>query len=190
MPLIANAVRLVQEIGDAGAVVSQLDLERRKLAEKAVGRLAGYDSVVTISNSSAVTDTLKLSGIRSAQVVVAGPDDEGHATVRILRRAGLSARAVLVSDIDAEIGLVGCDAVFSDGSFVNRRGTAALARELAPLVLLVLAESLKRVDGDAPKTWPEPELFEIVGPMANIQVLAADWARSGRGSAPGAPRRR
>lgn len=108
------------------------------------------------------------------KVVVAGPDDEGYAMVRILRRAGMSAKAVLVSDSDADIGVVGCDAVFTDGSFINRRGTADLAAHLRPRVLLVLAESLKRVDHEAPETSPEPELFEMVRPSANIQILAGD----------------
>ena len=97
--------------------------------------------------------------------------------VRILRRAGISANAVSVSESDAAIGLVGCDAVFTDGSFVNRLGTAAMATQLAPRVLLVLAESLKRVDSPAPATWPEPDLFEIVRPSANIHILAADSKR-------------
>lgn len=43
-----------------------------------------------------------------------------------------------------------------------------------PRVLLVLAEPLKRVTYDAPDTWPEPDLFEIVEQAANIQFLAQD----------------
>ena len=174
MPLIANAVRLALEIGDPQIVLTQLGLERQRVAKRAAAALIGYTSGVTISNSSAVADTLKSAGIHSMKVVVAGSDDEGHAMVRILRRAGMSAKAVLVSDSDADIGIVGCDAVFTDGSFINRRGTAELARRLRPRVLLVLAESLKRVDHAAPETWPEPELFELVRPSANIQILAGD----------------
>jgi hypothetical protein len=56
MPLIANVVRLAQQIGDTRVVVTQLDLERRRLAERAAAALVGYNSAVTISNSSAVAD--------------------------------------------------------------------------------------------------------------------------------------
>jgi hypothetical protein len=177
MPLIGIAVSLALQIGDPEAVIKRLERERRKVAERAAEALVGYTSGVTISNSSAVANALRLSAIRNTQVVVAGPADEGYAMVKLLRRAGISAKAVSVGESDAAIGLVGCDALFTDGSFVNRLGTAELARQLAPRVVLVLAESLKWVDHAAPTAWPEPELFEIVRPAANIQIISVDLRR-------------
>jgi hypothetical protein len=66
---------------------------------------------------------------------------------------------VSFAELDAEIAVVGCDAVFDDGSFVNRRGTKALVERLPTLVLV---DRWKRIGGPPPHSWPMPELFELV----------------------------
>jgi translation initiation factor 2B subunit (eIF-2B alpha/beta/delta family) len=144
------------------------------MASAARLELVGYTSVVTISNSSTVADALKLAALPLITVVVASPADEGHAMVSTLREAGMAAEAVAPGHFDADVGLVGCDAVFTDGSFVNRRGTADLAARLMPRVVFVLADPLRRLDHEAPDTWPEPDLFEIVPSAVNIRILADD----------------
>lgn len=171
MPVVAAAVRLALQTGAPEAVLAQMDIDRRRVAERAAEMLGGHTSGATISNSSTVADALKLAALPSIKVVVAGPLDEGHAMVTLLAAAGLSAAAVPLDHADADIGLVGCDAVFTDGSFVNRRGTAELVKRLMPHLVLVLAEPLKQLDHAAPKGWSEPDLFEIVRPSANVQIL-------------------
>jgi len=92
-------------------------------------------------------------------VLVDGPADEGHALVADLRAAGLRADAMSLIDLDAEVAVVGCDAVFDDGSFINRRGTAALVGRFPTLVLV---DRWKRVGGPPPERVLKPELFELI----------------------------
>jgi hypothetical protein len=93
------------------------------------------------------------------QVVVSDPADEGHALVSDLRAAGLRADTVTLDAVDADVAVVSCDAVFDDGTFVNRRGTKALVDRLPTLVLV---DRWKRIGGPPPHSWPRPELFELV----------------------------
>jgi hypothetical protein len=85
----------------------------------------------------------------------------------------LPAVGVDIGSVEAEIAVVGCDAVFDDGTFVNRRGTAALVKHLHPRPVLVLTERWKRVSGPPPIEWPEPDLFEIVAYEENVELLSA-----------------
>jgi translation initiation factor 2B subunit (eIF-2B alpha/beta/delta family) len=170
MPAIAAAVEAALESGDVAAVLRRADAERRRVAERAAARLRGR-IVATISNSSLVTRALIKARPRRTEVAVEGERDEGHLLLSELRANGLPCVLASVVDLDAEIAAVGCDAVFPDGAFVNRRGTAALVARMAPRPVLVLTERWKRVEGPAPAEWPEPDLFEIVSPAANIELL-------------------
>lgn len=84
---------------------------------------------------------------------------------------GIDAAAVSLDAVEAELGVLGCDALFAAGAFVNRRGSAALIDRLAPRAVLVLGERWKEVGGPAPVAWPRPELFEVVAPRAGVEVL-------------------
>jgi translation initiation factor 2B subunit (eIF-2B alpha/beta/delta family) len=158
MPAIAAAVHEAMAAGDVRAVIRRADAERRRVARSAM-RALRRRRVATISNSSLVARALVYASPMHVQVVVRGPADEGHALVADLRAAGLSADPVSFAELDAEIAVVGCDAVFDDGSFVNRRGTKALVERLPTLVLV---DRWKRVGGPPPHSWPMPELFELV----------------------------
>jgi translation initiation factor 2B subunit (eIF-2B alpha/beta/delta family) len=158
MPAIAAAVAEAMEAGDVRAVIRRADAERRRVARSAM-RALRRRRVATISNSSLVARALVYSSPISVQVVVSGPADEGHALVFDLRAAGLRADAIALDALDAEIAVVGCDAVFEDGTFVNRRGTKALVDRLPTLVLV---DRWKRIGGPPPRGWPRPELFELV----------------------------
>ena len=173
MPLIAHVAAAAVEAGDTGPVRRRLAEDRRALVSAAIAELAGHDHVVTISHSSAVAEALEAARPHLVEVVVAGASDEGHELVSRLAAAGLDVAAVVVTDISAGIGIVGSDAWFEDGAFVNRRGTAALAEAVAPGLLLVLAEPLKRLDAPSPEAWPEPDLFELVPPLANVRFTRA-----------------
>jgi hypothetical protein len=158
MPAIAAAVAEAMEAGDVRAVIRRADSERRRVARSAIRTLARR-RVATISNSSLVARALVYASPVYVQVLVEGPADEGHALVADLRAAGLNAGAATLATLDAEVGVVGCDAVFDDGTFVNRRGTRALVDRLPTLVLV---DRWKRVGGPAPASWPLPELFELI----------------------------
>lgn len=158
MPAIAGAVSEALAAGDARLVIRRADAERRRVARAAMRSLRRR-RVATISNSSLVARALVYAGPLMVQVVVDEPADEGHALVADLRAAGLRADAVSLADLDAEIAVVGCDAVFDDGSFINRRGTAALVERFPTLVLV---DRWKRVGGPRPTSWPHPELFELI----------------------------
>jgi hypothetical protein len=158
MPAIAAAVNEALEEGDVRRVIRRADAERRRVARAAM-RTLRRRRVATISNSSLVARALVYASPRSVQVVVSGPKDEGHLLVRDLVAAGLSAVAVPMSRLDAEIAVVGCDAVFDDGSFINRRGTRKLVDRLPTLVL---ADRWKRIGGPPPARWPAPDRFELI----------------------------
>jgi hypothetical protein len=158
MPAIAGAVSEALTAGDVRLVIRRADAERRRVARAAMRSLRRR-RVATISNSSLVARALVYAGPVRVQVLVDGPADEGHALVADLRAAGLRADAMSLVEMDAEVAVVGCDAVFDDGSFINRRGTAALVDRFPTLVLV---DRWKRVGGPPPASWPLPELFELV----------------------------
>jgi hypothetical protein len=158
MPAIAAAVAEAMEAGDVRTVIRRADAERRRVARSAM-RTLRRRRVATISNSSLVARALVYAGPIWVQVVVSGPADEGHVLVSDLQAAGLRAHAVALDSLDADIAVVGCDAVFDDGTFVNRRGTKALIDRLPTLVL---ADRWKRIGGPPPRSWPRPDVFELV----------------------------
>jgi len=158
MPAIATAVTEAMESGDVRAVIRRADSERRRVARSAIRALARR-RVATISNSSLVARALVYASPASVQVLVDGPDDEGHVLLFDLLAAGLRASPATLAELEAEIAVVGCDAVFDDGTFVNRLGTRALVDRLPTLVLV---DRWKRVGGPAPASWPRPELFELI----------------------------
>jgi translation initiation factor 2B subunit (eIF-2B alpha/beta/delta family) len=171
MPAIAAAVREALGSEDPKAVLRRADRERRQLAEVAASRLGGK-TVVTISNSSLVARAVLKARPPQTEVVLQDADDEGRLLVAELHLNGLAARTVSLGEVAAEIAVIGSDAVFDDGAFVNRRGTASLIERMRTLPVLVLTERWKRVPGPAPLEWPEADLFEIVQPADNVVLLA------------------
>lgn len=165
LPAIEAAVAEALEAGDVRAVIRRADAERRRVARAAM-RVLRRKRVATISNSSLVERALVYASPLSVQVMVSGPGDEGHVLVANLKADGVKAVAADLAEIVAEIAVVGCDAVFDDGSFINRRGTLALADRFPTIVLV---DRWKRIGGPPPKTWPSPDLFELV-PGDRIQA--------------------
>ncbi len=168
MPALEAAVMEALEVGNVRAVLERADAERRAMAAEAVSLLEGSDRVATISNSSFVARVLVKARPPLVEVVVGGRGDEGHLMVRELRTTGIDARPVRRPS--APVAVVGCDAVFADGAFVNRRGTSTLVAA-TPLVI-VLGERWKRLPGPAPGSWPQPRMFEIVSPAPNVRLLS------------------
>jgi translation initiation factor 2B subunit (eIF-2B alpha/beta/delta family) len=167
MPALAAAAHEALAVGDVRAVLRHADAERRHVAAEAANRLRGQAAVATISNSSLVTRALVLLRPPLVEVVVESERDEGHLLLAELAATGVTARGV--TRPAAPVAVVGCDAVFADGGFVNRRGTARVVAELPEV--LVLTERWKRVGGPTPAAWPAPELFEVVRPSANVRFV-------------------
>jgi hypothetical protein len=167
MPALAAAAREALTERDVRSVVQRADAERRHVAAKAADRLRGRAAVATISNSSLVARALVLLRPPLVEVVVEGWRDEGHLLLSELAATGVTARAV--GRPAAAVAVVGCDAVFADGGFVNRRGTGRLVADLPEV--LVLTERWKRVAGGTPAAWPTPELFEIVRKSPNVRFV-------------------
>lgn len=172
MPAIAAALNEALESGDPKAVLRRADAERRRVAEMAARKLKGW-KVATISNSSLVARALLNARPLLTQVVLGDERDEGALLLAELHANRVPAVGVDIGSVAAEIAVVGCDAVFDDGTFVNRRGTAALVKHLHPRPVLVLTERWKRVSGPPPIEWPEPDLFEIVAYEENVELLSA-----------------
>lgn len=167
MPALAAAAREALAAGDVQAVLRRADAERRGVAALAANRLRGEPRVATISNSSLVARALVLVRPPLVEVVVEDDRDEGHLLLAELAATGIPALAVRLPA--AGVAVVGCDAVFTDGGFVNRRGTARLVEALPEV--LVLTERWKRVVGPTPAAWPASELFEVVRPGPNVRLL-------------------
>ncbi|HET7419013.1 MAG TPA: hypothetical protein VFL27_01375 [Candidatus Dormibacteraeota bacterium] len=158
MPAIAAAVREAMESGDSRAVIRRADAERRRVARAAM-RTLRRRRVATISNSSLVERALVYASPLLVQVVVEDAGDEGHVLVANLTAGGIHAIAVPFTALDADVAVVGCDAVFDDGTFMNRRGTLALVTRMPALVLV---DRWKRVGGPAPDASRVPEPFELI----------------------------
>ena len=94
--------------------------------------------------------------------------DEGHLLLAELAATGIAAEAVRRPT--AALAVVGCDAVFRDGGFVNRRGTRHLVAELTEV--LVLTERWKRIDAATPASWPSPDLFELVPASPSVRLVS------------------
>ena len=172
MPTIAAAVDEALRDGDVRAVLRRADAARRRVVTDARLLLAGHRTVATISNSSLVTRALVAA--RPPTVVVAvegGEQDEGWLLVAELRAVGLEASGMPLAAVDAGVAVVGCDAIFDDGGFVNRRGTALLLARMRPRPVIVLGEPWKVLAGASPASWPEPDLFEVVPPSADVVIL-------------------
>ena len=171
MPALAAAAREALTRRDVRAVLRRADAERRGVAAAAADLLRGRGAVATISNSSLVARALVLLRPPLVEVVVGAERDEGHDEGHLLL-AELAATAVAARAVRqpaASVAVVGCDAVFGDGGFVNRLGTGRLVATLPEV--LVLTERWKQVGGPTPDSWLAPELFEVVAPSPNVRFV-------------------
>jgi translation initiation factor 2B subunit (eIF-2B alpha/beta/delta family) len=138
---------------------------------EALRRLGAQRRVATISNSSLVTRLLVSARPASTVVAVEDQGDEGWLLLAELRAVGLEAQAASVDDVDADVTVVGCDAIFDDHGFVNRRGTSRLLASMGARPAIVLGDHWKVVPGHSPQRWYEPERFEVVAPAGNVVIL-------------------
>jgi translation initiation factor 2B subunit (eIF-2B alpha/beta/delta family) len=171
MPAIATIAREAARLQDPLDLLVEIEAEHEGVARDAAALVPGNASVATISDSSLVERVLRRAAPARVVVGVAGATDEGHQLVARLRAAGLDAFALSLAELDADLAVIGCDAIFDDGGFVNRAGTAVLITRLSKRPVIVVGDRWRRVAGPTPALWSEPELFEPVRGAANIAVL-------------------
>jgi translation initiation factor 2B subunit (eIF-2B alpha/beta/delta family) len=177
MPAIAAIAREAAKLRDPARLLDEIEAEHEGVAQGAAALLAGAASVATISDSSLVERVLRLARPDRIIVGVQSPTDEGHQLIARLRATGLDALASPVDALDADLAVVGCDAIFEDGGFVNRSGSAKLVAVFASRPVIVVGDRWRRVAGPTLAVWSEPELFEPVGAAPNIRVVAGPAQR-------------
>jgi len=171
MPAIAAIAREAARLRHPRDLLVEIETEHEAVARDAAALVPGNASVATISDSSLVERVLRRAAPARVVVGVAGASDEGHHLVARLRAARLDAFAVPLAELDADLAVIGCDAIFDDGGFVNRSGTAELIARFSERPVIVVGDRWRRVAGPTPAGWTEPELFEPVRGEANISVL-------------------
>lgn len=187
MPVIANLVNLAMDpasrLSSPGAVAAaapQAVRKARERAQEARGAAARQaaellrGTVLTHSASETVTKALRAAhraGALSRVVVAEGrPGFEGRAVARALAAEG--AEVLLVVDAalglharEADVALVGADAILADGALVNKVGTRllGLACERSGTPLYAAADRFKVSAGAtlpleekaAAEVWPD-----------------------------------
>lgn len=150
---------------EAHALVAARDRASHAIAVLLAPRM--NDVVMTHSASATVQEVIVHTPPRRVVCTVSEPIGEGRRFVEELRGAGIAAD--LVEDSDApdvvrtvELLLLGADAVFPDGSLVNKIGTAALAGAAkdAGVPVLVACEVIKLVPAEGYEP-AEEERFEL-----------------------------
>jgi ribose 1,5-bisphosphate isomerase len=175
---VRDAIRAAASSDDALAAIDALvrrseDAESA-VVEAAVARIRPGERVMTISYSTTVKRVLEAASAKIGRVVVceSRPLYEGRRLAEDLHKAGLA--VTLITDAQAlahmdrvDRVLLGADAVLTDGSVVNKVGSAllALAARHTGKPVTVVAESLKRVRDPAdyqftPETNAPGELWE------------------------------
>lgn len=152
--LLAPEMEPEQLVEEARALIDRRDRAATSIAVLAKPALTGR--VMTHSASATVHEALLHATPDRVICTVSAPYEEGRELAADLAGAGLAVDLVADEDAERTLGtvdvlLVGADCVFRDGAFVNKVGTAALARAAheAGLPVLVACETLKIVPVNA-----------------------------------------
>ncbi len=162
---VLAAARSPEQIAEEATALVAL----RDRAANSIAVLLGPDlkgTVMTHSASATVREAIVHSPPDRVVCTVSEPEEEGRSFVDDLEREGLTVE--LVADEDAEhavesvnVLLLGADAVFVDGSLVNKIGTSGLAKAAhgAGVPVLVACETFKLTPHEA--THPEGERWDL-----------------------------
>jgi len=195
----------------ARAVASEAVDADERAATRAAAELGDAPAVFTLSRSGTVLAALRTSGPERVVVTESRPGGEGVAVAETLAAEGFD--VTLTSDAnvpaavpDCDAVLVGADAVFPDGTVVNKVGTraAALAARDAGVPVLVACagdkvapEALPVGDGDPAALYDgdaaiavENPVFEAVPGRLVDAVVTEDGRLDGNGAAAAAGKRR
>lgn len=173
--------------------------QRIRAARVAADRLAGVRSVLTLSQSSLVLETLRLRALQGPTPKVllceSRPLMEARQMARRLVRLAIPVdlfvdAAVALMAEQADAALLGADTILADGTVINKIGSLplALACSYHGIPLVVVAESVKRMDipvrvatQNPAEVWSKPlrgvrifnRYFETV-PAELIDVICTD----------------
>ena len=123
------------------------------VAEEVAALVPQGATLITLSRSSTLVAALRRLVSRDVNVIVSEsrPLLEGHLLAEELSRLGIQAQLITEAQLglfaaQADIALVGADAVLADGSLVNKAGTylMALAAQEADVPFWVCCESFKQ----------------------------------------------
>ncbi|MGB2939386.1 MAG: hypothetical protein WBD38_03685 [Candidatus Dormiibacterota bacterium] len=173
MPAIGEIAREAAGLPQPRLLLRHMEAEHGRVSAEAAMAIGHGAVVATISNSSIVARVLRLARPTLVQVHVSDLSDEGYDLAGTLAGEGIATAAVPVASDSppADLAVVGCDALFDDGGFVNRRGTAVLVATMAPRPTLVLGDRWRHVPGPTPPGWPEADAFEVVPPRDSVRFF-------------------
>lgn len=177
---------------DARVLLSRLDSELATSNARVAARAADWfhgrppTSIVTLSWSSTVMSVFDACAdrVRALHVLESRPGGEGGRTAE--KAGSLLTRVTLHPDEEldrvadmADMGLIGADTLYADGSVLNKVLSRHLAARLAHgrKPLIVAASVWKRSDGPPPAV-PEEDLFEVV-PAELITWIATEASGPG-----------
>jgi translation initiation factor 2B subunit (eIF-2B alpha/beta/delta family)/ADP-ribose pyrophosphatase YjhB (NUDIX family) len=183
MAAVANRINrvLFEADRDPDAVhVAAIDaLDRALDADDAAARTATEyldGTVVTLSRSGTVISALLLA-MPEVLVATSNPGGEGVGVAETLARSDLdvtltsdAALAHLLGEGEADVALVGADAILADGSVVNKVGTRSLAlaaaREEVPLYVVSARDKIRADESFSPETRPATDLYDGRAPVS------------------------
>jgi translation initiation factor 2B subunit (eIF-2B alpha/beta/delta family) len=153
MPILGNvllALSILMERGlEAGEAISlltnRLNESVSKAVEIAAKPLSGHSLIATLSYSSQVYRSILLARPKKVLILESNPGGEGKALHASLMKEGIEAdlfpdSAICYIATLAEIGVLGADALYSDG-FLNKVGSKGLALSLLNLDKPVMVTS-------------------------------------------------
>lgn len=157
-------------------LLSSYDQEVKKAAENTVDVLRNYRKLFTLSYSSQVLRILERVPNVEVSITTGWPLLDGYKAFKEFRSRGVKARIYPDSSIYEAIFLsdaviLGCDAVLTDGSAVNRSGSkvAALICYKESIPLYIVCDSMKL---DFQSIW-SPEIWSYIfeEEMMDFQVF-------------------
>jgi translation initiation factor 2B subunit (eIF-2B alpha/beta/delta family) len=195
-PPMGNLLNIIAEIEDseddpganimADICIILVDLEQANLRtiEKAAAEIMKYDSVVTISNSGTVAESIRLAGKRGWKgtllVGESRPAMEGREFVASLYKSHRGYKIIYGTDNEILSRVPNAGAVFvgadliSDSFFVNKTGTAAMASLISEFRKMFVIADLSKYfpiaiedliieSHPAREIWPKhPSRIEII----------------------------
>jgi len=165
--------RILAHGGDVAAELTLLrtflEESREKVATNSLKVFNSSSVIVTLSRSSTVLAALRLAAasgkLQRVFVMESRPRFEGRVTAREMMILGVD--CVLVADAagpsllsEADMAVVGADAILRDGAVVNKIGTypLSLACSESGKPLYVLTEAIKVDRRFSSRDWPDSEL--------------------------------
>jgi len=135
-PMLRNALRYLEKFGDAESLLKKLDEDRKKIEEIGSKKIQNNSIVYTHCHSSTVTSIIKKAwrdGKKfEVHVTETRPFFQGRITAKELAAEGIPVTLFVDSAArlalkNADIMLIGCDAITAEGIVINKIGSELFA---------------------------------------------------------------